>query len=263
MDNFNNSEPALVHQQPFNINKYISKLSEKWYLVLASLAIAIIIAFCVNRYSSPVYRVETSAIIKASNEVNNPVYELLYGDEAFGRTSMNLENEAYLLKSKTLIKRTLIDLDQNVTYYKPGKIRMPETTNSPIVVQIDTASLFIPYNRLLKCSVLNDETFELSFEDEGFFQKLTSIKPDTVSHIFDGLQFKFNQDIYLYGFNFRIGLLKNGFRGDAFFTLQSYNKAAKGHRERINISPLSPESSILTIEFETTHPGKGKRFSII
>ncbi len=106
-----------------DFRKIFYRVIRYWYLIVASVVIAVRIAFLINRYTPPVYTISTSVLIKAPKDLSNSVAGLLYGDEVF-KSSSNLENESILLKRFALVEKTIKDLDFNISYYKEGNIRL-------------------------------------------------------------------------------------------------------------------------------------------
>jgi uncharacterized protein involved in exopolysaccharide biosynthesis len=106
-----------------DFRKFFFRVIRYWYLIVASVVIAVGIAFLINRYTPPVYTISTSVLIKAPKDLSNSVAGLLYGDEVF-KSSSNLENESILLKRFALVEKTIKDLDFNISYYKEGNIRL-------------------------------------------------------------------------------------------------------------------------------------------
>ena len=90
-----------------DIQEIIFKIRKNWFLFCISIFIAFCIAFSYNRYTSQVYLVETSILVKDENEMST-ASDLLY--EKVSSSKKSLENKENLIKSFPLIYRTLKDL---------------------------------------------------------------------------------------------------------------------------------------------------------
>lgn len=266
-DDFSNLEPEMAANDPFDLKTTIEKFFNHWPLILLCIMLGLVGAFLINRYTTPVYTVATSALIKSPKEISNPVSELLYGQEIFGRNSTNLENEAFLFKSQQLIEKTLKELKFDVSYFQDGQIRDPEVfPNSPIVVKIDTSSSYTPYTKLIRCNIVDDNTYTLEFEKESFTKRIAGLfaEADTMRTVFDDQVFQFGKQYELKGFRFSIdlnGMVNYQAYGNLIlFSIYKYDRLASSYGNNLEVQPLTPESSILTIGLEATHPKKGTKF---
>jgi len=141
------SELPHRHSQPFTIQQLVTSITQYWYWFIITFILSITCAFLINRYTIPLYGIKTSALIKSSKDVNSAVSELLYGEELFGSKTIDLESEAYLFRSYSLISRTLKDLKFNVSYFDPGHIVDQELyKESPIKLEILEPSSYVPYS---------------------------------------------------------------------------------------------------------------------
>src|SRR5690606_15567486 len=112
------------------------RVLQYWYLVLASVAIALAIAFFHNRYAERIYPVRASIIIsgihrsEASLLFDNP---LVAGDR-------NSYNELYILRSYPLIQRVVDDLSMTVSLFKEGEVRTTEVYSLPFEIKVVKAN---------------------------------------------------------------------------------------------------------------------------
>ena len=75
-------------------------------------------AFLVNRYSTSRYLVRSTLLIKekGAGKSFDGADNFLSGMSLLN-TSKNLENEIGILKSKTMVKKTLVNLDFKIDYF--------------------------------------------------------------------------------------------------------------------------------------------------
>ena len=153
----------LVQQKLFRL------IRRRWYLIAGSVLITLLAAYALNRYSTPTYRISASLIVK------DPQKSMTYADLIFENSSnsnnVNLTNEVILLKSYQYIAATIADLDFNISYYKGGMIKTTEIYgNNPIRLEVDyDNSESIPYNRLIKVRVVDQEHYELIYNEENTY----------------------------------------------------------------------------------------------
>ena len=260
---FNNGEEVEVSNEFFDFKKFFEKISSNWVLMIISLSIAITIAFILNRYTIPVYEVESLVLIKAPKELGNSVSGLLYGQEVFGRSTTNIENEKVLIRSKRLVDRTLRELKFNVSYYNDGNINNVELHDlSPIEVQVLTPNKRIPYTDLILCNIINNNKYSLEIPDNDFFSKLGILAQKKNPNIpkLNGLQGKFADTINVDGFKFVVNFDKTKnrkrFENKVYFQISGYDRLTKIFQRRLKSDPYSEDASILRIYIEGTTPNK-------
>lgn len=120
----------------FNIEykRVLYHIYKYWYLVLLSFLVCLAIAFLNNRYSSKVYPVTASIIIKESDEssegkfvLNNPLVNFY----------KNYLNELYIVKSYPLIKKVIEELNFQAAFYKEGNVLTSENYRTlPVHVRV-------------------------------------------------------------------------------------------------------------------------------
>jgi tyrosine-protein kinase Etk/Wzc len=111
--------------------KYISNLP----LFFFSLGVALIISWAYLRWSTPVYTVYSSMIVKVENATN------IKGNDKFSSIfnptdKINTEDEIDLMRSKEFLKRVVDTLKLNSTYIEHGKVRSSEIYGyTPFIVE--------------------------------------------------------------------------------------------------------------------------------
>jgi capsular exopolysaccharide synthesis family protein len=104
-----------------DFKKWFVLFFSNWYWLLLFLMFGLLIAFFVNKYWTPVYKFESSVLIKSDDQGNMPENMAMLS----GFSSSNLENfqnQALLLKTESQILKTLDQLDFNVCYYQKRRI---------------------------------------------------------------------------------------------------------------------------------------------
>ena len=111
-----------------DFKKFFLKILANWYLLVISLIVAFVVAFIYNRYSTELFSVKTSIIIKEDNSF--PTTDIFY--ENISTKKESLENKALQIKAYPLIKKTLEDLNFDITYFIEGNIKVTESYQTPI-----------------------------------------------------------------------------------------------------------------------------------
>ncbi|MGZ2368739.1 polysaccharide biosynthesis tyrosine autokinase [Ancylomarina sp. YFZ004] len=123
-----------------NVMKWIFLLYNKWYWFVGFIILGLLSAFIVNRYTTLVYKVESTVLIKS--EIHGNVSEEMAMMSGFSTPDMqNFQNQIIILKSESLIMHALEQLDFNVSYYSKGKLKGTQN-NSLKILQVIKQALF-------------------------------------------------------------------------------------------------------------------------
>ena len=255
-------EPYSPNEDTVNVRSMMDKVVDRWPWFLICLIVSLLSAFLVNWLSQPLYNATTSVMVTQPKDMNNAVSELLYGQEFFGTTSKNLENEAYVIQSFENVENTLRDLDLNVTYYLEENVRKNELYKSgPLKVTVDEAS-YIFYQGLIRCKFVSDNKFRLEVVYSGLAEKIKGlIQPSELEALFENKTFNLGEMLDFNGFRFQVEVLgENVPKDNLLFKIQDYGSLTGEYLGNLKIAPHSLESSILEISVISTHKLKARDF---
>ncbi len=263
---FNNEELIPAASPGLDFRKILEKVLNNWAYVLISLVVALVLAFFINRYSERIYEIQTTILIKAPKE-SNSISELLYGQEIFGRSTIQLEDEALLFKSGTLVEKTLRELDLDVTYHYNAGIRDEELyTLSPIHMDVSDSAINVPYGITIECRIIDDKTYSLQLQSPALMDRLRNMisrVPPMVDN-FKGQQFAFGDVINIDGFVFRLDYIAVNdlpiYNSLIHIRINDYPDMAKKFSRKILASPYSAESYIMQLSMEIANKEKGIDF---
>ncbi len=252
-----NQEPPEDHHS-IDLRKIIDRLLVRWHIILLFLSLSLVVAFLTTRYTNPVYIVESTVLIKPPQEANS-VSGILYGEEFFGRNNANLENEAVVVKSNAIVEKSLRDLNFQVSYILPGKVRDIELYDkSPVELSIRSTSNKTPFSKNIELIRGSDSTYTLRViqaDEDSFFNKYFS-KKEKKPDVFSGKIFRFGTIVEIDKFVFRMKLLTPKYKGPILIRIDNYSRLTKQFRENLTISPYSLKSSVLKISLEGNTPPK-------
>ena len=111
----NNWNLETDSEDNFNIKQQLERyiVHYKWFLL--SIIVFIIGAFLYLRYSTPQYNVVASVLIKDDKKGGLASELGSFADLAsLGGVKSNVDNELEVLKSRTLVEKTVLDLSLNI-----------------------------------------------------------------------------------------------------------------------------------------------------
>jgi tyrosine-protein kinase Etk/Wzc len=249
----NNNQELLQenHESDFSIREQIEKYFAHWKWFLFAVIIALTCAFIYLRYATPLYKASATILVK-DDKKGGLASELsaLSDLGMFGGSKSNVDNEVEVLRSRTLIYNTVEELKLNVYYINHGRVKSIELyKSSPIIF------LFSPKEKDSKKfkkitfqveSVTND-TYRLSYGDKelGVFKynKLISSSFGNISVT------KSN---------------RNDFKPNAEFSIDcvvtSLSKETQSFKSRLNVNPLSKNTSVVELSIVDAVPERGEDF---
>lgn len=228
-----------------DIKKYIFKILSYWYLFIISVAIAYFIAYWINKYAIPTYSMNSTVMIKKESSEE----EFAGGLQLFSR-GKNLETEIGVLKSYSMSRLAVEDLDFGVSYFidEPFRSDYEIYKNAPFIVQFDTA--FSQLNNIpVYITFKSKDTYNIQIEAFEIDEKLKI-----------GQQFKYKD------FSFNI-ILKDTLNFNPeiigkhyFFVKNDINQVVLSYQTRFDVSVSPERSSILWLWMIGTVPQKDADF---
>ncbi|MFA5851080.1 MAG: polysaccharide biosynthesis tyrosine autokinase [Spirochaetales bacterium] len=208
----------------------------KWFLL--SLIISIGLSYLYIRLSTPQYKLETDLLIKDNKGNLGGTSDLLKDLDLFSSDKI-IDNEIQILKSNTILEKVVKGLNLQTSYYSTKGVRLHEVyENLPLKVQLFNAGSGFDYTKKYVIRLLNKNEVAINGKkypvnkpillDLGTVLVTTSnelkIVPD------EDFQIKFD---------------------DIRDVIDRYSN-------KINISPVSKQGTVLIITLEDAIPQKGK-----
>lgn len=242
------------------IKNFLLKIYSLRFYYIACLTLFITVAFLYNRYSPKVY--EISSVIGPVQENQN---SMLASNNMFRSVgSLNsmqtIEDAMNSLNSFSLISATVNNLNLEVGYFNEKKGLFKQTTElyekSPILVNIDKSHIQSIYT-IFEVNILSDSTFRIkaSEKEAPLYNYIDNkiVKRNAVVY-YDSIC-KFNKTIKTGNFKFSVSPNKEYARitgnpnNKLFFVLYHTERLAKFYQQRIQVSPISFNASIIKVKF--------------
>src|SRR5690554_4666732 len=132
------------NEETISIMEILLRFVRYWKWFVVGIAVALVIVFLYLRYTTPVYNVSSSIILK---EARNQRFDPGLGSmdmmalSGLGTVS-NLENEIYILQSRSLIRNVINRLNLHTSYIVEGRIKSTDLyKQSPIIVSMVQSKL--------------------------------------------------------------------------------------------------------------------------
>ncbi len=141
-----------------NFKRVADRAIRFWYLIVLSFFVSVTIAYLINRYSTRMYPVKASIIIRENDE--NVGAKFLYNNELL-TPYRNFYNELYIMKSYPLLEEVVVSLGFNVSYFREGEIKTTEYYDPDFPINFRVLQGTGVYGQSFYLKVLDEQTFSL------------------------------------------------------------------------------------------------------
>jgi tyrosine-protein kinase Etk/Wzc len=158
-------------QEENDFKKIVELVFRNYKLFIACVVIALGIAFLVNRFTIPIYRISSSILIKEDSKALGGPDGNNFLNSSLLKMNRNFQNELWELKSSPVIEQTVKNLNLSVSYFlRDGFQDIDAYKNTPFHVVFQNDHVQPVYVRFY-ITFINQEYFEISAESKnaGFY----------------------------------------------------------------------------------------------
>ncbi len=244
-----------------NLEKIFNNILKNWLIYAICLFLSFAVAVYKNKTSPKVYKVGTYIILQDEerNSYMNPA-QLFRGFGMFSGEK-NFENEIIIIKSTTVIKNAIKNLDFRVSYFEKNRFGKNEYyKNSPFIVTFDENHPQ-PANLKIYVRFLNNSRILVSAEGEKV--QMYSYAEDKV--LYDAERIKLNKEYSIgdlieneyYKFKIINNIKASELVGKEFyFYFNNIYHLVYIYKNGLEIYPYSERSTVAVITLEGANPNK-------
>lgn len=119
----------------FSIREELDKYLFYWRWFVFSVLLSFVLGYVYLRYTTPIYSASTTVLVKDDKKGGlASEFSGLSEIGLLGKSKSNVDNEIEILKSRTLIKKTIKDLRLNYTYIREGIVKTGEVYKEADVI---------------------------------------------------------------------------------------------------------------------------------
>jgi tyrosine-protein kinase Etk/Wzc len=222
-----------------DLKRYISLFISNWYWFAVTLFIAISIAYGINRYSTRIFTVSATLLIKDDQmgSINSSVENVIPGGDIF-KNQQNLRNEMGILKSLSLNESVMKKLDDfHIVYVKVGRRGIVESMmykSCPFKVIYD--SLELQSKRRVDIEILSDTNYKITLKNDINLEYIKN----------------FGERFQEHGFDFTIvprfsGRKISDDKSKYYFNFIDPEYLANQYRGKLSVAPIEKDASIVTL----------------
>lgn len=106
--------------------KLLSTIFAYWPVLAICIVVSVLVAYIYLRYTTPRYMSYAKVLIKDDKKTGSMGEGQLLQELGLQTTAANIENEVEIFKSRTLMKKVVDELQLNIHYHAPGRIKTSE-----------------------------------------------------------------------------------------------------------------------------------------
>ena len=261
-----NNSPHPQHgidqdEEQIDLKELLFKYLKYWPYILACAFIGVLCAVLVNRYATPIYRVEASIVV--NDEPSGTLGQDIFESAGLSIPKSNVENEIGILKSYTLAFEALNALNFNVFYYKDGFIKKSEIYgNAPFLIEADWKHPQL-VGGMFAIRKLDNRKFQLTVIEDDF-SVFSPLDPHykTQVNVLDNIEGEYPFGEWIQGnhYKFKVSDLSADNGEEIFFHLTDTYSLANRYKNDLQVSPLNKTATILTLSLELNHRRKGEDY---
>lgn len=237
-------DPAYSEvKKPVNMRAFFTRYGRNWFWFALAIFAALTGAYYYLQYTPPVY--QASAVLLIQKETKNPTNADIIAEEKGPAQERIIENEIELVKSRSLIRQVVDQLNLSVAYFLPGKVRKRDEvySDSPISIILQDSLSPEAYTAPLQIQILDRNHFEL--------------RNGTAK----GVRYAFNQPVKQPYGTFIVHLNKPAGKLDTRpvdVTFSNPEEVAQAIQSSLKAELLNQKGTALKLSLETTLPDQGK-----
>jgi uncharacterized protein involved in exopolysaccharide biosynthesis len=207
-------------------------------------------AFVYLRYTTPIYKVSSSVVLKEEGRKGSSAMPGTLEELAMMGSVSNVENELYILKSRSLVRSVINRLDLHTSYIVEGRIKSTDLyTQSPVIVDMAQSDL----DKLSETIRFEMQmTSALSVHIRGL------VAGKTIDTTFAQLPAVLMTDLGTISFTRRPDVNVN--YSLLYVSIEHPDAVISTYRGNLEVAQASKQATVINISLNTPYREKGKDF---
>lgn len=166
--------PSTSDNSELNIKSILLKYTKHWKWFVLSVLMFFLMGKIYLRYSQPIYSANAKILIKSDEGSGNFSEMAAFQDlSMFSGGNNNIDNEIQILKSRSLIEKTIKEGKFNINYNSEGRIKSTDSYgNCPIEIVFDEKNeKILKKDTIFKIKIIDKNKFEILNLDNEIITK--------------------------------------------------------------------------------------------
>ncbi|WP_161890515.1 GumC family protein [Pontibacter russatus] len=236
---------STFESEQIDLKSILSRYLKYWYLFLAAILLCVGGAYVYLLHATPQYYVSSTLLLK-DDESGRASFDLsgLTGADIL-QPNKKVENEIVVLKAKSLMQRTLEDLELYTSYFVEDEVKLVEIYGEDLPAKVLVGQMNdSAYGKTVTMHIRDNSQFDLIEEDGS-----------KSSH-------KFGQEIKKPYGTFTVvmaaGAITPDSPKDILVKFNDMREMAISYSDRLDIAPVNKDANVIRIALIDPVPQKGK-----
>ena len=248
-----------LDEEKVNYQELLFKYIIHWPWFVASVLVCLVGAWMYLHFQTPVYQVSASIMIKddKKNGSGNAADIESLGLGGMITSAQSIDNEIEVLRSKTILKEVINNLELYITYYDEDEFPKKELyKTSPVIVNLTAQEAD---------KLPSDALVDMKLTPEGNLEVNLKVGLNEYSEHFEKLPAVLPTDVGTFGFTLKDSLLNGKIEGQG--VVRNINaiisqpfRVAKVYQWALNIEPTSKTTSVAVVSLMDTNIQRGQDF---
>ncbi len=221
-----------------------------WKWIFFGLLVTLAAAVLYLRYTTPVYKVSSSIVLKEEGRRGPSSTPGTLEEIAMMGSVSNVENELYILQSRSLVRSVINRLDLHTSYIVEGRIKSTDLyTQSPVIVDMAQSDL----DRLRETI-----SFEMQMQNDSSVQVRGMIAGESIDTLFNHLPAVLMTELGTISFTRRPDVEVNNRL--LYVSIQHPDAVIAAYRGNLEVTQASRQATVINVALNTPYPQKGRDF---
>lgn len=250
--------------ESIKIKNVILKLVSKWHYFVICGFIILPMAYGYTKYADEEYNIQGSLLLRSEPKNALSQKEFLKGMDLF-QSNTEIEDEIGILKSYSLIEKTIRQLDFGVSYYIKKRFKSVEKYgDSPVIIALDSTA-----NQLVNVPIyierLSDSLCRISASARH--ADAYNFETDQMEDTFKGVEVQIDGQVgkpfrtKYFAFTPYFDRPYDSATAEKYYVvIHDLNSVVEDYQSRLSITPISRESNIVSLSLNGRVPHKTIRF---
>ena len=246
----NNASSGKGEEEEISLVELFWKYIRYWKWIVLGVGIALLVAGMYLYFATPVYKVTSSVILKdVQSAQKTPTIGAIDELSLLGAVN-NVEDEAFVMKSKTVVQAVVDRLNLHTSYIVAGRIKDTDLyTQSPVIVAMERSELD---------KLKEDIEMEMQMVSASSV-RVKSLTPGLPADtVFEALPALLHTPYGNIGFTRREGVPADYRK--LLVTIRRPEAVIRACRANLDIQQANRQSSVLNLAFNTSYPTIGRDF---
>jgi len=250
-------------QEDNDLKKALELILRNYKFFILCLVIAFGIAFAINRFSKPIYKISAAVLIKENEQSSSQVVKDYINSSLFGK-NQNFQNELWIIKSLSVIEKTIKTKDLKVSYYLKNDfsdIDVYQEAPFKVLFSVDHVQ---PIGVKFKIKFNKSGTYQITAEGEkvGFYnfgteeyqyekEEWSCSKTGSIGKLLSTTDFAFIIKLD------SSRAFPVGSESAYSFVFEDQNSLARAYQRSFNFKVTDKKATVIEISFETESVKKG------